>query len=89
MKSFRNIYKSALWIVALIVVVFSGCTDEIEYPDDEGAGRPVTLSVNVRLPEMTRISRSDMAAGLDGRVESLWIGVYSASSQKKNRRVQQ
>lgn len=83
MKSFRNIYKSALWIVALIVVVFSGCTDEIEYPDDEGAGRPVTLSVNVRLPEMTRISRSDMAAGLDGRVESLWIGVYSASSQKR------
>lgn len=83
MKSFRNIYKSALWIVALIVVVFSGCTDEIEYPDDEGAGRPVTLSVNVRLPEMTPISRSDMAAGLDSRVESLWIGVYSASSQKR------
>lgn len=83
MKSFRNIYKSALWIVALIVVAFAGCTDEIEYPDDEGAGRPVTLSVNVRLPEMTPISRSDMAAGLDGRVESLWIGVYSASSQQR------
>lgn len=83
MKSFRNIYKSALWIAALLVVAFAGCTDEIEYPDDEGAGRPVTLSVNVRLPEMTPISRSDMAAGLDGRVESLWIGVYSASSQKR------
>lgn len=83
MKSFRNIYKSALWIAALLVVAFAGCTDEIEYPDDEGAGRPVTLSVNVRLPEMTPISRSDMAAGLDGRVESLWIGVYSASSQQR------
>lgn len=83
MKSFRNIYKSALWIAALLVVALAGCTDEIEYPDDEGAGRPVTLSVNVRLPEMTPISRSDMAAGLDGRVESLWIGVYSASSQKR------
>lgn len=83
MKSFRNIYKSALWIAALLVVALAGCTDEIEYPDDEGAGRPVTLSVNVRLPEMTRISRSDMAAGLDGRVESLWIGVYSASSQQR------
>lgn len=82
MKSFRNIYKSALWIAALLVVALAGCTDEIEYPDDEGAGRPVTLSVNVRLPEMTRISRSDMAAGLDGRVESLWIGVYNASSGK-------
>lgn len=83
MKSFRNIYKSALWIAALLVVALAGCTDEIEYPDDEGAGRPVTLSVNVRLPEMTPISRSDMAAGLDGRVESLWIGVYSASSQQR------
>lgn len=83
MKSFRNIYKSALWIAALLVVAFAGCTDEIEYPDDEGAGRPVTLSVNVSLPEMTPISRSDMAAGLDGRVESLWIGVYSASSQQR------
>lgn len=83
MKSFRNIYKSALWIAALLVVALAGCTDEIEYPDDEGAGRPVTLSVNVRLPEMTRISRSDMAAGLDSRVESLWIGVYSASSQQR------
>lgn len=82
MKSFRNIYKSALWIAALLVVALAGCTDEIEYPDDEGAGRPVTLSVNVRLPEMTRISRSDMAAGLDGRVESLWVGVYNASSGK-------
>lgn len=83
MKSFRNIYKSALWIAALLVVALAGCTDEIEYPDDEGAGRPVTLSVNVSLPEMTRISRSDMAAGLDGRVESLWIGVYNASSQQR------
>lgn len=83
MKSFRNIYKSALWIAALLVVALAGCTDEIEYPDDEGAGRPVTLSVNVRLPEMTPISRSDMAAGLDGRVESLWIGVYNASSQQR------
>lgn len=82
MKSFRNIYKSALWIAALLVVAFAGCTDEIEYPDDEGAGRPVTLSVKVSLPEMTRISRSDMAAGLDGRVESLWVGVYNASSGK-------
>lgn len=82
MKSFRNIYKSALWIAALLVVALAGCTDEIEYPDDEGAGRPVTLSVNVRLPEMTPISRSDMAAGLDGRVESLWVGVYNASSGK-------
>lgn len=82
MKSFRNIYKSALWIAALLVVAFAGCTDEIEYPDDEGAGRPVTLSVKVSLPEMTPISRSDMAAGLDGRVESLWVGVYNASSGK-------
>lgn len=70
-------------MAALLVVAFAGCTDEIEYPDDEGAGRPVTLSVNVSLPEMTPISRSDMAAGLDGRVESLWIGVYSASSQQR------
>ena len=83
MKSFRNIYKSALWIAALLVVAFAGCTDEIEYPDDEGSGRPVTLSVKVNLPEMTHISRSDMAAGLDGRVESLWIGVYNASSQQR------
>lgn len=83
MKSIKNIYKSALWVAALLVVALAGCTDEIEYPDDEGAGRPVTLSVNVSLPEMTRISRSDMAAGLDGRVESLWIGVYNASSQQR------
>lgn len=83
MKSFRNIYKSALWVAALLVMAFAGCTDEIEYPDDEGAGRPVTLSVNVSLPEMTPISRSDMAAGLDGRVESLWIGVYNASTQQR------
>lgn len=83
MKRFRNIYNLVLSMAVLLSVVSTGCTDEIEYPGDDGAGRPVTISVNVSLPEMTPISRSDMADGLDGRVESLWVGIYNATSGKR------
>ena len=83
MKRFVNIYKFAILVATLSAVALSGCKDEIDYPDGGDEGSPVTLTLDVTLPEMTHISRADMAAGLDGRVESLWVGIYNAVSGER------
>lgn len=83
MKRFVNIYKFAILVATLSAVALSGCKDEIDYPDGGDEGSPVTLTLDVTLPEMTHISRADMAAGLDGRVESLWVGIYNAASGER------
>lgn len=81
MKIFSLIYRY-LAAVALLAVT-AGCTDDLPVPGQEEEGIPVSLKVSVSLPEMPTMSRSDMIEGLDTRVESLWVGVYNATSGRR------
>lgn len=81
MKIFSLIYRYFAAIALLAVT--AGCTDDLPVPGQEEEGIPVSLKVSVSLPEMPTMSRSDMIEGLDTRVESLWVGVYNATSEKR------
>lgn len=82
MKIFNNIYKYIT--IAATLLATTACSDDLPMPSvNEGEGQPVTVKVNVELPKMSVMSRSDMIDGLDGQVTSLWIGVYSATSKER------
>lgn len=82
MKRLNRIY-----IHLLAGVVFAlasvACTDEINVSFDDEVSRPVTVKVDISLPEMKSVSRADMTEGLDSRVESLWIGIYNANTKER------
>lgn len=57
--------------------------EEMLRPQDyceEGLATRISLKVGV--PEMSVATRADMPDGMDSRVNSLWIGIFSASSHK-------
>lgn len=82
MKQFNNIYKHFFTAVAFALSSVA-CTDDIGLSVSDGDGRPVTVSVNISLPEMNVVSRSDMVEGLDSKIESLWVGVYNATTKER------
>lgn len=82
MKRFNNIYKHFFTAVAFALSSVA-CTDDIGLSVSDGDGRPVTVSVNISLPEMNAVSRSDMVEGLDSKIESLWVGVYNATTKER------
>ncbi len=83
MKGLVNTYKGILASVAILISA-TACTDELNYPGQTvEEGLPATITVNVTLPEMTEITRADIREGLDYQVNSLWIGVYNATSKKR------
>ena len=83
MKRLNQIYTHLLAgvVVALASVA---CTDEINVSFDDEVSRPVTVKVDISLPEMKSVSRADMTEGLDSRVESLWIGIYNANTKERS-----
>lgn len=80
MKILSLIYRYLA--VAALLAVTAACADDLRVPGQE-EGVPVSLKVNISLPDMSAMSRSDMIDGLDYRVESLWVGVYNVSSGKR------
>lgn len=75
----RYIYKCFV-ALGLFAMTATGCTDDLNCDDSVEEGLPAEITVKVSLPDMNIMSRADMAPGLDGEVNSLWVGVYSASS---------
>ena len=75
----RYIYKCFV-ALGLLAMTATGCSDDLNYDDSVEEGLPAEITVKVSLPDMNIMSRADMAEGLDGEVNSLWVGVYSASS---------
>lgn len=80
MKILSLIYRYLA--VAALLAVTAACADDLRVPGQE-EGVPVSLKVNISLPDMSAMSRSDMIDGLDYRVESLWVGVYNVASGKR------
>lgn len=81
MKIFSIIYRYIA--VAALLAVTAACTDDISLPAQEGESVPVSLKVNIILPDMPAMSRSEMIDGLDRQVESLWVGVYNVASSER------
>lgn len=81
MKIFSIIYRYIA--VAALLAVTAACTDDINLPAQEGECVPVSLKVNIILPDMPAMSRSEMIDGLDRQVESLWVGVYNVASGER------
>lgn len=82
MKRLNRIYTHLLAGVVFALASVA-CTDEINVSFDDEVSRPVTVSVDISLPEMKSVSRADMTEGLDSRVESLWIGIYNANTKER------
>lgn len=81
MKIFSIIYRYLA--VAALLAVTAACADDNILPAQEGECVPVSLKVNISLPDMPAMSRSEMIDGLDRRVESLWVGVYNVASGER------
>lgn len=80
--NFAEILKSrfAQILVAMMsILILSGCTDEIEYhvDGDWESGLPAKISLSIALPEREVFSRGELTAGLDNKVDALWIGIYN------------
>lgn len=74
----RYIRNLLLAISLAIPLLTASCVDDLF--DRDGEGQPVMLHLKVDLPSMNVMTRFDISEGLDQRVETLWIGVYSAAS---------
>lgn len=81
MKIFSIIYRYIA--IAALLAVTAACADDLSLPAQEGECVPVSLKVNISLPDMPAMSRSEMIDGLDRRVESLWVGVYNVASGER------
>lgn len=81
MKIFSIIYRYIA--IAALLAVTAACADDNILPAQEGECVPVSLKVNISLPDMPAMSRSEMIDGLDRRVESLWVGVYNVASGER------
>lgn len=81
---FDGRFKALLMAVAAIVamVTGAGCTDELDVPvkSECQEGLPAEITLSISLPEAPVISRGDMQAGLDQKVNTLWVAVYNANT---------
>ena len=81
---FSSYIRLALFAaVAIVAIVVSSCIrEDILGPDGlDGAlesGAETNISLRVGVPEMDIATRADMAQGEDSRLNSLWVGIFSA-----------
>lgn len=85
---FFNHLKSrfAQILVAMMsILILSGCTDEIDYhvDGDWESGLPAKIKLSVAVPEREVFSRGELTAGLDNKVDALWIGIYNADNGQR------
>ena len=79
--------RAALFtLTAIMAIAVSSCIRE-DLPDPEGEieglyepGHRTTISLNMEIPEMDIATRADMAQGADSKLNSLWVGIFSAKT---------
>lgn len=74
----RTLFLSLSFALPLLL---TSCVEDVFGSDEET--RSVKLHLKVDLPSMNVMTRSDISEGLDMRVESLWVGVYSTNGNKE------
>lgn len=69
----------------MLPVVIQSCADnDLETPPDFSvSGADVKVNLSLTLPEMDVKSRGDLSESQTNRVESLWVGMYSAATGER------
>lgn len=84
MKRHYLIYT--LWVGMAILSLPSCVREDMlhggEFSEEENVipGLETTISLNVNVPAMSVATRSDMETGTDSEINSLWVGIFSATS---------
>lgn len=74
-----------IFVAMMLILALSGCTDEVEYQVDGDweAGLPAKISLSFSLPEREVFSRGELTAGIDNKVDAIWIGIYNEATGKR------
>lgn len=84
----RRIYKGdtpsvvSLPVWALILLLATAGCREDDWREIWGDGKPTVLSMNVKVSEAEKVTRSDMSSDDANRVTSLWLGIYSVATSQ-------
>lgn len=77
-----SLKNHAVWCALLLLSCLFGCNDDFG-TDAVPEGEQATISLQVDLSGMERLTRSDISSDLENRVNDLWIGVYNVNSGKR------
>lgn len=69
-------------LAGMAILSLPSCVREDLLHDEENVipGLETTISLKVNVPDMDVATRADMAQGADSRLNSLWVGIFSATS---------
>lgn len=82
MVRIQSMKNHAGWCALLLLSCLFGCNDDFG-TDAVPEGERATISLQVDLSGMERLTRSDISSDLENRVNDLWIGVYNVNSGKR------
>lgn len=79
MKRYYFIYPLLAWMTMFLL---PSCVREDLLHDEENviSGLETTISLKINVPDMDIATRADMAPGTDSKLNSLWVGIFSATS---------
>lgn len=77
-----SLKNHAVWCALLLLSCLFGCNDDFAM-EAVPEGEQATISLQVDLSGMERLTRSDISSDLENRVNDLWIGVYNVNSGKR------
>ena len=79
MKRHYFIYPLLAWMAMFLL---PSCVREDLLHDEENVipGLETTISLKINVPDMDVATRADMAPGTDSKLNSLWVGIFSATS---------
>ena len=73
-------YISIILFLLTCIGIQSCLNDDLFSVSDVEEGKDTKISLKVKIPEMTIATRGDMVAGTDSELNSLWVGIFSAST---------
>ena len=79
MKRYYFIYPLLAWMAMFLL---PSCVREDLLHEEENVipGLETTISLKINVPDMDIATRADMAPGTDSKLNSLWVGIFSATS---------
>lgn len=83
-KTIKSFLLAGALALMLPVVIQSCADNDLETPPDFSvSGADVKVNLSLTLPEMDVKSRGDLSTSQTNRVESLWVGMYSAATGER------
>lgn len=76
--------KFLIYFLFLIIspAILTACMDDNLFDNEVVEGKETAISLKVKIPEMTVVTRGEMAPGADSELNTLWVGIFSAGSGK-------